>query len=105
MTLVLGVDVGTSGAKATLVGVKDDLAIERRSVTVAYRHNGEPSRDPARWVGASLEALEGLEVARSDPIEAIGFTGQMDALVAVDEEAAAVVSSDALARLRGRCPA
>ena len=84
-TFVVGVDVGTSGVKATAVSVDEDVAVERRCVSIGYRPDGGPSRDPDRWVDASLEALEALELSREGHIGGVGFTGQMHALVAVDE--------------------
>ena len=86
MTLVAGIDVGTSGAKATLVEVEGELASEQRAVTVGYERDGEPSCDPARWVHASLEAVERLGVGQTAVVEGIGFTGQMHAVVALDSE-------------------
>lgn len=86
VTLVAGLDVGTSGAKATLVEVEGELASERGSVTVTYDPDGEPCRDPVRWVAASLEAVQRLTTGASGGVEAIGFTGQMHALVALDQE-------------------
>ena len=55
-TLVVGVDVGTSGVKATAVAVDRDIAVERGCVSIGYRPDGAPSWDPDRWVGASLGA-------------------------------------------------
>jgi xylulokinase len=86
MTLVAGIDVGTSGAKSSLVEVEGALACERRSVTIGYRRDGAPSRDPGRWLEASLEALERLGLGEDAAVEAVGFTGQMHALVALDGE-------------------
>jgi sugar (pentulose or hexulose) kinase len=83
-TLVAGLDIGTSGVKATLVEVSDHVAVERRSTTVAYRPDMEPNREPARWFDASLEALAALDAQEVAP-RALGFTGQMHALVPVDE--------------------
>ena len=84
-SLVAGLDIGTSGVKATLVEVVDDVAVERRSTTVPYRPDMEPDREPARWLEASLEALAALELVGL-PLEGVGFTGQMHALVPVDED-------------------
>jgi sugar (pentulose or hexulose) kinase len=84
-SLVAGLDIGTSGVKATLVEVADDVAVERRSATVPYRPDMEPGREPARWLDASLEALAALELPDVPP-ESLGFTGQMHALVPVDED-------------------
>ena len=84
-TFVVGVDVGTSGVKATAVSIEDGVAVERRCVSIGYRPDGEPSRDPDRWVDASLEALKALELSGERDILGVGFTGQMHALVAVGE--------------------
>jgi sugar (pentulose or hexulose) kinase len=83
---VAGLDVGTSGVKATVVEVDGNLATERVSTSVAYRPDGEPSRDPERWLTASLDALSKLTAGDGGGIEGIGFTGQMHALVLLGAE-------------------
>lgn len=82
MTAVVGVDVGTSGVKASLVEVKGESVVELRSTSVPYLAANEPCRDPDRWVAASYEALDALELP--GPVEGAGFSGQMHALVALD---------------------
>ncbi|MDA8185235.1 MAG: FGGY family carbohydrate kinase [Actinomycetota bacterium] len=83
MTIVVGIDVGTSGVKASLVEVREEIAVELRSAAVAYFADKTPCRDPDRWVSASQEALARLELPET--VEGIGFSGQMHALVALDD--------------------
>jgi sugar (pentulose or hexulose) kinase len=79
---VVGVDVGTSGAKAALVGIRDGVVTGVRSKSVAYTGTGI-CRDPNEWVRAAYEAV--AAVRGSTEVQALGFSGQMHALVAVDE--------------------
>lgn len=79
----VGLDVGTSAAKAALVEVRGSQAAERRSTTVEYNAANQPSRDPACWVRASAKALDDLELDDVEGLSGVGFTGQMHALVIV----------------------
>jgi sugar (pentulose or hexulose) kinase len=54
----------------------------RQTTNVPYRAAGL-CRDPEEWLRASIEALEGLGLAERPA--GIGFTGQMHALVALDD--------------------
>lgn len=82
MTLALvGLDVGTTGAKA--VAIAPDGAVLARA-EVPYELStpkpGWAEQDPEDWLRASERALAELDVE----IEAIGLSGQMHGLVALD---------------------
>ncbi|MHB0859181.1 MAG: xylulokinase [Anaerolineae bacterium] len=88
MTYLIGLDVGTSGAKALLV---DESGAVRASVTVEYDYQTpQPlwaEQDPRQWWQASAAAIRGLlhkESVATEEIAAIGLTGQMVGLVALD---------------------
>lgn len=83
MTLV-GIDIGTSGAKA--------LAVDERGTVLARAHASYPlctprpgwaEQDPAAWWDVTTTVLTELR-ARAGPPEAIGLSGQMHGLVALD---------------------
>jgi xylulokinase len=84
---LLGLDVGTSGAKALLC---DDGGRVLASATVEYPlHTPRPlwsEQDPADWWRGAKEALRQV-VAGVDPgqVAAIGLTGQMHGAVFLDE--------------------
>jgi len=86
-TVVLGVDVGTSGLKAVLL---DELGRTVDEVTAEYGlrspQPGWTEQDPDDWWSALREAL-GVLWSRGhsgDDIAAIGLTGQMHSLVVID---------------------
>lgn len=79
---VIGIDIGTSSTKGVLVEVADSVIVVR-AVSKPYAQDGAPTRDPVLWARLARAAiLELLEDGRPD---AIGFTGQMHALVALDD--------------------
>lgn len=83
MKRFVGVDVGTSSVKAVLVEVASGEVRESAGSSVRYSPNGEPTRDPAKWADAAMEAIGSWDLGE---VCAIGFTGQMHALVALDRE-------------------
>ena len=88
MTLLLGIDVGTTGVKAVL------LDSTGRVVTVAGREYplltprpGWTEQDPTQWWEASAASIRQVLVvsgAKGEDIGAVGLTGQMHGLVALD---------------------
>ena len=84
--LVVGIDLGTSGAKA--LALADD-GIVRGSAQVAYTaidaHVGEGEQDPSLWLSAGAMALAGLgQQVDLRKVEALGLSGQTHGLVLVD---------------------
>jgi sugar (pentulose or hexulose) kinase len=81
--LVIGIDVGTSSLKAELFA-HDGPAVEVvASASRPYCADGRPLRDPEAWARLAREALAELAATGIAPA-AIGFTGQMHSLIALD---------------------
>jgi xylulokinase len=78
--VIVGVDVGTTAVKA--VGIDaDGSVLERReeSYALSTPKPGWAEQDPDDWVRATETALSSLDA------DAVGFSGQMHGLVALDE--------------------
>jgi sugar (pentulose or hexulose) kinase len=84
---LIGIDIGTSSVKAVRVRVDDGLSVEAAAFK-PYAADGTPTRDPRLWARLAEEALS--ELAGGQAVAAIGFTGQMHALVALDRDGAPV---------------
>jgi len=89
VSLVLGLDVSTTATKAVL---QDADGIVRAVGTSAYSYETPhplwSEQDPALWWEATRIAVrEALEAADTDAeaVEAVGLTGQMHGLVALDD--------------------
>jgi len=86
-SLLLGVDVGTSGLKAILLD-EDGRTVDEATAAYELRspHPGWTEQDADTWWGALREALASLwSHGRSGAnVAAIGLTGQMHSLVVVD---------------------
>lgn len=88
----LGIDLGTSGLKLTLVGEDGSIVAESEaSYDVRSPHSGYAETDPAEWAAALESAaanLSGRLTASGDDValRAIGVTGQMHGVVLTDEE-------------------
>ena len=84
--VLLGIDLGTSGARALLVApdgaVVGSAAADYPMATPAP---GWAEQDPADWVAAARRAVRSaLEAAGRPHVAAIGLTGQMHGLVPLD---------------------
>ncbi|GAB3213813.1 FGGY family carbohydrate kinase [Marinactinospora endophytica] len=89
---LLGIDLGTSGVKATLLGVDGTTLGEGDAAyPVHTRRPGWAETDPREWWRAVVRAVR-AGVERSGPVEvaAIGLDGQMHGLVLVEEDATPV---------------
>jgi xylulokinase len=78
--MIVGIDVGTTAVKA--IGIDPDGAVlERReeSYALSTPQPGWAEQDPDDWVRATEAALSSLDA------DAVGFSGQMHGLVALDE--------------------
>src|SRR4051794_29010746 len=85
MRAVIGLDVGTSAVKALAIGLEDGAVLARSEVEypLSTPRPGWSEQDPADWWRATQEALDTLAV---DEVAAIGLTGQMHGLVALDAD-------------------
>ncbi len=89
MALLLGIDVGTTGAKAILINAEGRvLASATTEYPLLMPHPGWTEQDPEVWWNATTtsvrRALEGARISSSE-ITGIGLTGQMHSLVPLDE--------------------
>ncbi|MEO8822527.1 MAG: FGGY family carbohydrate kinase [Ginsengibacter sp.] len=91
--LLLGIDIGTSFIKATIVDVdtQKPVAIAQCPETenpITSLHSGWAEQSPEMWWEQTLQAIEKLIASESfDPkkIEAVGISYQMHGLVLVDK--------------------
>ena len=88
MSLVLGLDVSTTATKAVLQDAEGAvLAVGTSAYPYETPHPLWSEQDPALWWDASRVAVRAaLEAAEADAaaVEAVGLTGQMHGLVALD---------------------
>jgi xylulokinase len=87
MRVAIGVDVGTTGARA--------VAVDERGAVVAARSSGYPlltprprwsEQEPAEWWRASREVLAGAALDAGGEIAGVGLTGQMHGSVFLDAD-------------------
>ena len=87
--LVLGVDLGTGGARAIVLDADDGNVLARASSPVALHHPvaGASEQNPNDWWMAACSAI-GTAIADAgcsgDDIKAVGLTGQMHGCTLVD---------------------
>ena len=88
MSLVLGLDVSTTATKAVLLDAEGEV---RAVGTSEYRYETPrplwSEQDPALWWQATVAAIGdalGAGGVGGDAVEAVGLTGQMHGLVALD---------------------
>jgi xylulokinase len=84
MRALIGLDIGTSGVKALAVSEEDGAILARCEVgyPLSTPRPGWSEQDPEDWWRATEEALARLAV---DEAVAIGLSGQMHGLVALDD--------------------
>ncbi len=92
--LFLGIDVGTSGTKAIIIDTEGTIVGDATAEhPVSYPRPGWAEQDPEDWwqstVAAVAAATKG-DAALRGRIEAIGLSGQMHGLVALDTHGAVV---------------
>lgn len=92
LTGFLGIDVGTSGVKAILVGSDGDvLASAVTPLTLSTPKPGWAEQDPESWWQASVASIRALLAARPGAdIVAIGISGQMHSSVFLDANGAVI---------------
>lgn len=91
MTTLLGIDIGTSSAKAAVVDAETArvLASAGREVALHTPRPGWAEQDPAGWFDAAVEASRAaLAAAGVDgaSVAGIGFSGQMHGTVCLDAD-------------------
>jgi xylulokinase len=87
MSLLLGIDIGTSGSKAVLI--KPDGVVLAEATTeypMEVPRPGWAEQNPEDWWQATIVSIrQVLAHARGESIAGIGLTGQMHGLVLMDE--------------------
>jgi xylulokinase len=85
-SVFLGLDVGTSGVKAILVGPSGDVVASATTpLTMATPEPGWAEQDPEAWWEASLASIAAVRRKRPDAhIDAVGISGQMHSSVFLD---------------------
>lgn len=84
--MYLGLDIGTSGVKALLIGQDQEvLASATAELSVARPHPGWSEQDPADWISATRTALSALGSKQDlSGVRGIGLSGQMHGATLVD---------------------
>lgn len=87
---VLGIDLGTSNAKAVIVSLDGAVVAEAtRPIPMLTPEPGAAEQDPAAWWAATVGAVRaalGDDAMRRRVISAIGVAGQMHGTVLVDRQ-------------------
>lgn len=85
--LLIGIDVGTSGVKVIAVAVDGTILTSAVESYPLYTPKaGWSEQDPADWWQATIRALQQVTTTCGhDSIAAIGLSGQMHGMVALDE--------------------
>ena len=83
---LVGLDVGTSGVKGVAIDPEGSvLASAQQGYPLDTPRPGWAEQDPEKWWQASSSVLARLSADAGDPV-AIGLSGQMHGLVALDSE-------------------
>lgn len=83
---LLGIDIGTSGCKALLIGTDGGvLAAATATYPLSQPRPGWSEQDPALWTQGAREAVAGA-LAAAGPVEilCVGLSGQMHGLTPLD---------------------
>ncbi|MEE2720035.1 MAG: xylulokinase [Planctomycetota bacterium] len=91
-SLVLGIDIGTGGARALLVEAGSGRVIARQDGTwpSSSPHPGWSEQDPDAWWSVTAAVIRALVDGLDDPssVQALAFAGQMHGLVLRDASGA-----------------
>lgn len=85
----IGVDIGTTNAKVLLVDEAGEVIVEKFSeYPVHYPHPGWAEQDPNMWVKTASFLLNEVcnEIPADYELKAIGISGQMHGLIALDQD-------------------
>jgi len=92
MDLLLGLDVGTSGARALAIGAADGAVVAEAAAPYPM-HTPRPGwteQDPEDWWRASLEVLGRVTAEVEGTVIGLGLTGQMHGSVFLDRADAVI---------------
>lgn len=91
MTVLLGIDVGTTGARVVGVEVGGEVVADAsEGYPLAAPRPGWAEQDPADWWAATHRALEKVIGELDDEVAGVGLTGQMHGSVFLDEHDAVI---------------
>ncbi|TMC86082.1 MAG: xylulokinase [Chloroflexi bacterium] len=83
--LLIGLDVGTSGARAVAVDLLGNVVASASApYPLSVPRPGWTEQDPQQWWSASQDVLKRVVLQLSDPPLALGLTGQMHGSVFLD---------------------
>jgi xylulokinase len=83
--MFLGIDIGTSSAKAVLVDDSGAVAGQASApLTISRPHPGWSEQAPADWWTATNRAVTALDAQRRRQVRAIGLSGQMHGATLLD---------------------
>ena len=87
MSLLLGIDVGTTGSKAILLEPNGEVIAEATAeYPMTVPKPGWAEQNPEDWWQATIKSVRQVLIsARGETIAGIGLTGQMHGLVLLDE--------------------
>lgn len=87
-SVILGIDIGTSGCKALLLDVEGNVvASETATYGLSQPRPGWTEQDPELWIEGARQAVAGaLAKAGSVEILAVGLSGQMHGLTPLDAD-------------------
>jgi xylulokinase len=85
--MYLGIDLGTSGVKAILMGSDGEIvAVAQAPLHVSRPHPLMSEQDPADWWTATRLAVTALPLVIRAQVQAVGLSGQMHGAVLLDEK-------------------
>src|SRR4051794_18517142 len=91
MSALLGLDVGTTGARAIAIDTEGNvIASASEGYRLATPHAGWSEQDPEDWWRASAHVLAQVASQLPEPPAALGLTGQMHGAVFLDERDAVI---------------
>lgn len=93
-SLMMGIDVGTSGCKTILIDAAGRIVASR---TVGYPlytpQQGYAEQDPEDWWQAAIQGIRAClqdSGAEAESVVCVGFSGQMHGMVALDQNGAVI---------------
>ena len=88
MQALLGIDIGTSGCKALLIGIDGAvIAADTATYPLSQPHPGWTEQDPELWIEGARKAVAGaLAKAPCVEILCVGLSGQMHGLTPLDAD-------------------
>lgn len=84
----LGIDLGTSGVKALLIGAAQEVLVSATApLDVARPHSGWSEQDPNDWITACSKAVQKLSASADlSEVAGIGLSGHMHGATFVDAQ-------------------